>query len=216
MIDEATNNAEKVNKEMLEGKPFRYNIIRSKDDPLEYHMLTPKGVIQFSTDPAKSAAKSGEVFESIYNMPDEAISDKEFIDWLQGMPFSRSKFGRTDAIQKIKNLQDKATSSVKDELLLKKAEALSKDGDLRSLTPYELRQLGFPDKESFMNWLIRSFKNNAPETLKTYLTNASGRPDFGREVPLEIVNKILGTSFFKKDNTKEEKQKSRIERILGM
>ena len=216
MIDEATNNAEKVNKEMLEGKPFRYNIIRSKDDPLEYHMLTPKGVIQFSTDPAKSSAKSGEVFESIYNMPDEAISDKEFIDWLQGMPFSRSKFGRTDAIQKIKNLQDKATSSVKDELLLKKAEALSKDGDLRSLTPYELRQLGFPDKESFMNWLIRSFKNNAPETLKTYLTNASGRPDFGREVPLEIINKILGTSFFKKDNTKEEKQKSRIERILGM
>ena len=216
MIDEATNKAEKVNKEMLEGKPFRYNIIRSKDDPLEYHMLTPKGVIQFSTDPAKSSAKSGEVFESIYNMPDEAISDKEFIDWLQGMPFSRSKFGRTDAIQKIKNLQDRATSSVKDELLLKKAEALSKDGDLRSLTPYELRQLGFPDKESFMNWLIRSFKNNAPETLKTYLTNASGRPDFGREVPLEIINKILGTSFFKKDNTKEEKQKSRIERILGM
>jgi len=216
MIDEATNNAEKVNKEMLEGKPFRYNIIRSKDDPLEYHMLTPKGVIQFSTDPAKSSAKSGEVFESIYNMPDEAISDKEFIDWLQGMPFSRSKFGRTGAIQKIKNLQDKATSSVKDELLLKKAEALSKDGDLRSLTPYELRQLGFPDKESFMNWLIRSFKNNVPETLKTYLTNASGRPDFGREVPLEIINKILGTSFFKKDNTKEEKQKSRIERILGM
>ena len=216
MIDEATNKAEKVNKEMLEGKPFRYNIIRSKDDPLEYHMLTPKGVIQFSTDPAKSSAKSGEVFESIYNMPDEAISDKEFIDWLQGMPFSRSKFGRTDAIQKIKNLQDRATSSVKDELLLKKAEALSKDGDLRSLTPYELRQLGFPDKESFMNWLIRSFKNKAPETLKTYLTNASGRPDFGREVPLEIINKILGTSFFKKDKTKEEKQKSRIERILGM
>lgn len=216
IIDEATNKAENVNKKMLEGTPFRYNIIRGKDDPLEYHMLTPKGVIQFSTDPVKSSAKSGEVFESIYNMPDEAISDKEFIDWLHGMPFSRSKFGRTDAIQKIKNLQDRATSSVKDELLLKKAEALSKDGDLRSLTPYELRQLGFPDKESFMNWLIRSFKNKTPETAKTYLTNASGRPDFGRELPLEIVNKILGTSFFKKDNTKEEKQKSRIERILGM
>lgn len=216
MIDEATNKAEKVNKEMLEGKPFSFNILKSKDDPLEYHMITPKGEIQFSTDPAKSSAKSGEVFESIYNMPDEAISDKEFIDWLQGMPFSRSKFGRTDAMQKIKNLQDRATSSVKDKLLLKKAEALSKDGDLRSLTPDELRQLGFPNKESFMNWLIRSFKNNAPETLKTYLTNASGRPDFGREVPLEIVNKILGTSFFQKDNTKEEKQKSRIQRILGM
>lgn len=217
MIDEATNKAEKVNKEMMEGKPFRYNIIRSKDDPLEYHMLTPKGVIQFSTDPANSSAKSGEVFESIYNMPDEAISDKEFIDWLQGMPFSRSKFGKTDAIQKIKNLQDKATSSVKDELLLKKAEALSKDGDLRSLTPYELRQLGFPDKESLMNWLIRSFKNKTPETVKTYLTNASGRPEFGREAgPIENINRLLGTSFFQKDNTKEGKQKSRIERILGM
>ena len=217
MIDEAANKAEKVNKEMLEGKPFRYNIIRSKDDPLEYHMITPKGVIQFSTDPAKSSAKSGEVFESIYNMPDEAISDKEFIDWLQGMPFSRSKFGNTDAIQKIKNLQDRATSSVKEELLLKKAEALSKDGDLRSLTPYELRQLGFPDRESFMNWLIRSFKNNTPETAKTYLTNASGRPEFGREAgPIENINRLLGTSFFKKDNTKEEKQKSRIQRILGM
>ena len=217
MIDEATNKAEKVNKEMMKGKPFRYNIIRSKDDPLEYHMLTPKGVIQFSTDPAKSSAKSGEVFESIYNMPDEAISDKEFLDWLQGMPFSRSKFGKTDAIQKIKNLQDKATSSVKDELLLKKAEALSKDGDLRSLTPYELRQLGFPDKESFMNWLIRSFKNNTPETVKTYLTNASGRPEFGREAgPIENINRLLGTKLFVKDNTKEGKQKSRIERILGM
>ena len=217
MIDEATNKAEKVNKEMMMGKPFRYNIIRSKDDPLEYHMLTPKGVIQFSTDPAKSSAKSGEVFESIYNMPDEAISDKEFLDWLQGMPFSRSKFGKTDAIQKIKNLQDKATSSVKDELLLKKAEALSKDGDLRSLTPYELRQLGFPDKESFMNWLIRSFKNNTPETVKTYLTNASGRPEFGREAgPIENINRLLGTKLFVKDNTKEGKQKSRIERILGM
>ena len=217
MIDEATNKAEKVNKEMMKGKPFRYNIIRSKDDPLEYHMLTPKGVIQFSTDPAKSSAKSGEVFESIYNMPDEAISDKEFLDWLQGMPFSRSKFGKTDAIQKIKNLQDKATSSVKDELLLKKAEALSKDGDLRSLTPYELRQLGFPDKESFMNWLIRSFKNNTPETVKTYLTNASGRPEFGREAgPIENINRIFGTSFFQKANTGEEKQKGRIERILGM
>lgn len=217
MIDEATNKAEKVNKEMMMGKPFRYNIIRSKDDPLEYHMLTPKGVIQFSTDPAKSSAKSGEVFESIYNMPDEAISDKEFLDWLQGMPFSRSKFGKTDAIQKIKNLQDKATSSVKDELLLKKAEALSKDGDLRSLTPYELRQLGFPDKESFMNWLIRSFKNNTPETVKTYLTNASGRPEFGREAgPIENINRIFGTSFFQKANTGEEKQKGRIERILGM
>ena len=217
MIDEATNKAEKVNKEMMKGKPFRYNIIRSKDDPLEYHMLTPKGVIQFSTDPAKSSAKSGEVFESIYNMPDEAISDKEFLDWLQGMPFSRSKFGKTDAIQKIKNLQDKATSSVKDELLLKKAEALSKDGDLRSLTPYELRQLGFPDKESFMNWLIRSFKNKVPETVKTYLTNASGRPEFGREAgPIENINRLLGTKLFVKDNTKEGKQKSRIERILGM
>lgn len=217
MIDEATNKAEKVNKEMLEGKPFRYNIIRGKDDPLEYHMLTPKGVIQFSTDPVKSSAKSGEVFESIYNMPDEAISDKEFIDWLHGMPFSRSKFGRTDAIQKIKNLQDRATSSVKDELLLKKAEALSKDGDLRSLTPYELRQLGFPDKESFMNWLIRSFKYNTPETVKTYLTNASGRPEFGREAgPIENINRLLGTKLFVKDNSKEGKQKSRIERILGM
>lgn len=217
MIDEATNKAEKVNKEMLGGKPFRYNIIRGKDDPLEYHMITPKGVIQFSTDPAKSSAKSGEVFESIYNMPDEAISDKEFIDWLQGMPFSRSKFGNTDAVQKIKNLQDKATSSVKDELLLKKAEALSKDGDLRSLTPYELRQLGFPDKESFMNWLIRSFKYNTPETIKTYLTNASGRPEFGREAgPIENINRLLGTKLFIKDNTKEGKQKSRIERILGM
>jgi hypothetical protein len=217
MIDEATNKAEKVNKEMLEGKPFRYNIIRGKDDPLEYHMLTPKGVIQFSTDPAKSNAKSGGVFESVSTMPDEAISDKEFIDWLQGLSFSRSNYGKTDAIQKIKNLQDKATESIKDKLLLKKAEALSKDGDLRSLTPSELRQLGFPDKESFMNWLIRSFKYKTPESLKTYLTNASGRPEFGRSAgPIENINRLLGTSFFKKDKTNEEKQKSRIERLLGM
>lgn len=216
MIDEATNKAEKVNKEIIEGKPFSYNIITGKDGPLEYYRVTPKGLIPYSTDPVKSSAKGGRIFESIYDMPEEAISDKEFIDWLQGMPFTRSKYGKLDAIKRLKKIQDKATEHVKDKLLLKKAEALSKDGDLRSLTPDELRQLGFPDKESLMNWLIRSFKNNAPETAKTYLTNASGRPDFGREVPLEIINKILGTSFFKKDNTKEGKQKSRIERILGM
>ena len=92
-----------------------------------------------------------------------------------------------------------------------------KNGDLRDLSPYELRQLGFPDKESFMNWLIRSFKNNTPETVKTYLTNASGRPEFGREAgPIENINRIFGTSFFQKDKTGEEKQKSRIQRILGM
>ena len=68
-----------------------------------------------------------------------------------------------------------------------------------------------------MNWVIRAIKNNMPETVKTYLTNASGRPEFGREAgPIENINRLLGTNLFVKDRTQEEKQKSRIQRLLGL
>ena len=225
MIDEATNNAENVYRKINEGIP--YPIKRpyyKKDDPLEFSAYSKDGKVKghYSTDPAKSNENwnlSG--FKSVNEMPATSITDEELEALYEGMPFSRSiKDGYDDfRFKSYAKFQDDRIKYFEEDaknLIKKKAESLLKHGDLRDLNPSELRQLGFPDKESFMNWLIRSFKNNAPETLKTYLTNASGRPDFGREVPLEIINKILGTSFFKKDKTKEEKQKSRIERILGM
>ena len=102
-------------------------------------------------------------------------------------------------------------------MLIKKAESLAKDGDLRNLSPVELRQLGFADKESLMNYLIRNIKMKMPSTFSTYMTNAAGRPEFGREAgPIENINRLLGTSLFSKDNTGEEKQKSRIQRLLGL
>ena len=225
MIDEATNKAENVYRKMNEGIPYPVKRPYYKeDDPLEFLAYSKDGKVRghYSTNPAKSNENWGiSGFKSVNEMPSTSISDEELEALYEGMPFSRGKKDKYDDFNfksyskaqddRIKYFEEDAKNLIK-----KKAESLLKNGDLRDLSPSELRQLGFPDKESFMNWLIRSFKNNAPETLKTYLTNASGRPDFGREVPLEIINKILGTSFFKKDNTKEEKQKSRIERILGM
>ena len=221
IIDEATNKAEEVHRKMNEGIP--YPIKRpyyKEDDPLEFLAYSKDGKVRghYSTDPEKSNENWGiSGFKSVNEMPATSITDEEIEAFYEGIPFSRSKKDKYDDFNS--KAQDDVVKYFKEKLKKltdKKAESLLKNGDLRDLSPSELRQLGFPDKESFMNWLIRSFKNNAPETLKTYLTNASGRPDFGREVPLEIINKILGTSFFKKDNTKEEKQKSRIERILGM
>lgn len=219
MIDEATNKAVKIRSDIDKGKPYPINnYLNENDAPIEYGMVTPKGTKYYSSDPAKSNENWGSKrkFESIKDMPYEAFTKEEMHQLHEGIPFARGKdydlYART-----LKDIQDEGVINTQDALILKKAEALSKDGDLRSLTPSELRQLGFPNKESFMNWLIRSFKNNVPETLKTYLTNASGRPEFGREAgPIENINRLFGTSFFQKDNTKEGKQKSRIERILGM
>ncbi len=225
MIDEATNKAENVYRKMNEGTPYPVKRPYYKeDDPLEFLAYSKDGKVRgsYSTDPAKSNENWGTShFKSVKEMPGEAISDEELDAFYDAIPFSRSKKDKNDDFnfKFYAEAQDDAVKYSEEnfkKLLEKKAESLLKHGDLRDLTPSELRHLGFTDKESFMNWLIRSFKNNAPETAKTYLTNASGRPDFGRELPLEIVNKIFGTSFFKKDNTKEGKQKSRIERILGM
>lgn len=219
MIDEATNKAEKIRSGIDKGKPYPINAYLNKNDaPIEYGMVTPKGTKYYSTDPAKSNENWGSKrkYESVKDMPYEAFTKEEMHQLHEGIPFARGKYDDLYA-RTIKNIQDEGVNHTKDALIIKKAEALSKDGDLRSLTPSELRQLGFPDKESFMNWLIRSFKYNTPETVKTYFTNASGRPEFGREAgPIENINRLLGTNLFKKDNTKEGKQKSRIERILGM
>ena len=219
MIDEATNKAVKIRSDIDKGKPYQINTYLNKNDaPIEYGMVTPKGTKYYSTDPAKSNANWGSKrkFESVKDMPYEALTKEQMHQLHEGLPFARGKDYDLYA-HTLKDIQDEGVINTQDALIIKKAEALSKDGDLRSLTPSELRQLGFPDKESFMNWLIRSFKNNAPETAKTYLTNTSGRPEFGREAgPIENINRLLGTNLFGKDRTQEEKQKSRIERILGM
>ena len=148
-------------------------------------------------------------------MPPEAVTSDEFYQFMQGLPFLRGK-NNFNFANDLKRIQDLNAEQLQADLIVKKAKALAKDGDLRNLTPVELRQLGFADKESFMNYLIRTIKMKTPSTLSTYMTNAAGRPEFGREAgPIENINRIFGTSFFTNKN-KEDKEKSRIERILGI
>lgn len=218
MIDEATNKAEKIRSDIKKGKPYPVGTHLGDDLVYEYQMSTPEGKKYFSTSPEYSNSQwSTRKFESVANMPAEAVTDAEYKAFLEGMPFSRSKAGNSEGAKKVKEIQDAGSEYLKDELVLQKAQALAKDGNLSSLKPSELRQLGFSDKESFMNWLIRSIKNKVPETVQTYLTNAAGRPEFGREAgPIENINRLLGTHLFVKDRTQEEKQKSRIQRLLGL
>lgn len=218
MIDEAANKAEKIHSDIKKGKPYPVGIHLDDDMVYEYKMLTPEGKKYFSTRPEYSNSQwSTHKYESVANMPAEAVTDAEYKAYLEGMPFSRSKAGNSEGAKKVKEIQDVGSEYLKDTLVLQKAQALAKDGNLNSLKPSELRQLGFSDKESFMNWLIRSIKKNAPETGQTYLTNAAGRPEFGRKAgPIENINRLLGVNLFGKDKTHEEKQKSRIQRLLGL
>ena len=218
MIDEATNKAEKIRSDIKKGKPYPVGTHLDDDLVYEYKMLTPEGKKYFSTGSEYSNSKwSTRNYESVANMTAEAVTDAEYKAYIEGIPFSRSKAGNSEGAKKVKEIQDAGSEYLKDALVLQKAQALAKDGNLSSLKPSELRQLGFSDKESFMNWLIRSIKNNVPETVQTYLTNASGRPEFGREAgPIENINRLLGTNLFGKDKTQEEKQKSRIQRLLGL
>ena len=218
MIDEATNKAEKIRSEIKKGKPYPVGTHLDDDLVYEYKMLTPEGKKYFSTSPEYSNSQWGtRKYESVENMPAEAVTDAEYKAFIEGIPFSRSKAGNSEGAKKVKEIQDVGSEYLKDALVLQKAQALAKDGNLSSLKPSELRQLGFSDKESFMNWLIRAIKNNVPETVQTYLTNAAGRPEFGREAgPIENINRLLGVNLFGKDKTQEEKQKSRIQRLLGL
>ena len=240
MIDEATNKAEKIKSDIMKGKPFPLNI---SDIPGGNAFLRPNNTGGFdiyptnvpisekywpridavnrpaASRPAENASdKINNIkFYSAKDMPAEAVTADEFNQMMQGLPFSRGKIGKSKFANILKSSQDTGKEQLENELLLKKAIALAKDGDLHSLTPANLRQLGFADKESFMNWLIRSIKNNMPETAQTYLTNAAGRPEFGREAgPIENINRLLGVNLFGKDKTQEEKQKSRIQRLLGL
>lgn len=237
MIDEAANKAEKIFSDMNKGKPFPFNIADVPGGKVFIKKNNADGVNIYATNvPASSKDwpiidnvnrpavntldknKNYNInFYSVKDMPAESITTDEFNQMMQGLPFSRGKIGKSDFANILKISQDTGKEQLENELLLKKAIALVKDGDLHSLTPANLRQLGFSDKESFMNWLIRSIKNNVPETAQTYLTNASGRPEFGREAgPIENINRLLGTNLFGKDKTQEEKQKSRIQRLLGL
>ena len=237
MIDEATNKAEKILSDINKGKPFPFNIgdipggnayLRGNNsggfDIYPTNVPTSEKYwprIDAVSIPAANANASDKInnikFYSIKDMPAEAVTVDEFNQMMQGLPFSRGKIGKSKFANILKLSQDTGKEQLENELLLKKAMSLAKDGDLRSLTPANLRQLGFSDKESFMNWLIRSIKNNMPETVQTYLTNAAGRPEFGREAgPIENINRLLGVNLFGKDKTQEEKQKSRIQRLLGL
>ena len=238
MIDEAANKAEKIKSDIMKGKPFPFNIadipggnafMRSNNtggfDIYPTNVPTSEkywpridAVSRPKVPKANASDKINNIeFYSVKDMPAEAVTTDEFNQMMQGLPFSRGKIGKSKFANILKSSQDTGKEQLENELLLKKAMALAKDGDLHSLTPANLRQLGFSDKESFMNWLIRSIKNNMPETVQTYLTNAAGRPEFGREAgPIENINRLLGVNLFGKDKTQEEKQKSRIQRLLGL
>ena len=214
MIDEATNKANKTLDDIQKGKPFAVteqpgkNWFLRKDKNDVMTMYTPDD----THVPDSPLTK----FKSIKDMPSEAVTYDEYLQMLHNIPFSRGRLGNSftaDIIKEAQELNEEALN----QLLIKKAESLAKDGDLRNLTPVELRQLGFADKESLMNYLIRNIKMMMPSTFSTYMTNAAGRPEFGREAgPIENINRLLGTSLFSKDNTDEEKQKSRIQRLLGL
>ena len=217
MIDEAANKAAEVNSKIKSGTP--YPILDANGNrvgPFEYAVKDGKVTHHYSSDPAVSKANHKSYnYKPLSEMPNtEAISDVDYLAGRQGLPFTR---GKKDYVQKsIGFTQDKDASSLND-LVILKAKSLAKDGDLRNLTPAQIRQLGFADRESMMNYLLRIIKTRVPETLQTYLTNAAGRPEFGREAgPIENVNRLLGTNLFGKDKTQEEKQKSRIQRLLGL
>ena len=217
MIDEAANKAAEVNSKIKSGTP--YPILDANGNrvgPFEYAVKDGKVTHRYSSDPAVSKANHKSYnYKPLSEMPNtEAISDADYLAARQGLPFTR---GKKDYVQKsIGFTQDKDASSLND-LVILKAKSLAKDGDLRNLTPAQIRQLGFSNRESMMNYLLRSLKTNAPETLQSYLTNAAGRPEFGREAgPIENINRLLGTNLFGKDKTQEEKQKSRIQRLLGL
>ena len=222
-IDEAANKAAKVQDDIRKGKPHKL-YSKNENDPIVFIQDTKDGVNFYSTDPTKSNAKSLESenadlntikFKSVKDMPPEAVTSDELYHFMQGLPFLRGK-NNFNFANDLKIIQDLNAEQLQADLIVKKAKALAKDGDLRNLTPVELRQLGFADKESFMNYLLRTVKMKTPSTLQAYLTNAAGRPEFGREAgPVEAFNRIFGTNFFM-NKSKEDKEKSRIERILGI
>lgn len=213
MIDDAANDAGNIRSSITKGGKLYPN---RKSEPLEFGMTTKDGTKYYSTNPAQSKKdwKMEKEFESVKDMPYESITKSEMARYEEGLPFIRGKAGKSEAAE-IALRHQKAGSLNEKDLLYKKAQALADEGNLLSLSPAELRQLGYPDKESYVNWLTREFKNNAPEVAKTYLTNAAGRPQFGRRAgPIMTLNHLLGTELFKKDKNAEEKEKSRIMRIL--
>ena len=219
MIDESANKAAEVNSKIKSGTPYPILDANGKRvGPFEYAVQDKSGKVikLYSSDPVASKVNHKSYnYKPLSEMPNiEAISDVDYLAARQGLPFTRGK--KDFAQESIPFAQDKDAAAIND-LTLLKAKSLAKDGDLRNLTPAQIRQLGFANKESMMNYLLRSIKTNTPETLATYMTNAAGRPEFGREAgPIEQINRLLGTNLFGKDKTQEEKQKSRIQRLLGM
>lgn len=219
MIDESANKAAEVNSKIKSGTP--YPILDNNGNrvgPFEYAVQNKSGDVTqlYSSDPVASKANNkGNTYKSLSEMPNtEVISDSDYLATRQGLPFTRGKKNFKE--KSIGFAQDKDAALLND-LTLLKAKSLAKDGDLRNLTPAQIRQLGFANRESMMNYFLRIIKTQAPETLTTYMTNAAGRPEFGREAgPIEQINRLLGTNLFGKDKTQEEKQKSRIQKLLGM
>lgn len=219
MIDEAADKAAEVNSKIKSGTPYpRLDNNGNRVGPFEYAVQNKSGKVTqlYSSDPVASKANNkSNNYKSLSEMPNtEVISDSDYLATRQGLPFTRGKKNFKE--KSIGFAQDKDATSIA-ELTLLKAKSLAKDGDLRNLTPAQIRQLGFANKESLMNYLLRSIKTNTPETLATYMTNAAGRPEFGREAgPIKNINRLFGTNFFKKDTSTEDKQKSRIQKLLGM
>lgn len=229
MVDEAANKAAKVQDDIRKGKPYPITI-EGQPGPIEFAQYNKDGTKYFSQDvptsqkdwdslrdAAKKEAWPSRKYESAKDMPAEAVTFDELAQAKQGLPFLRGKEGKTKLAKDLKTIQDTATEVLQDDLIFRKATALAKEGDLRNLSPTELRQLGFADKESLMNYLIRNIKMKMPSSVSTYLTNAAGRPEFGRRAgPIRNINYLLGTDLFGKDETDKEKQTSKIKAVYGL
>ena len=215
MIDEAANKANKTLDDIQKGKPYAVNEQPGQNWFLQQHKNG--NMTMYTSDDIHVPDSPLTKFKSIKDMPSEAVTYDEYLQMLDNIPFSRGRLGNSIAADVIKEAQNASKAQLENDLLIKKATSLAKDGDLRNLTPVELRQLGFADKESLMNYLIRTIKMKMPSTFSTYMTNAAGRPEFGRKAgPIRNINYLLGTNLFGKDTTQEEKQKSRIQRLLGL
>lgn len=214
IIDEAATKAAKIENARSKGKPYPIALM-DRQGRVEFAQKTKgkdgsKKYYSSDVDASEKAFPSRH-YESVENMPPEAVTTDEMDQLRQGAPFLRGKV--TEAAKLWKEIQDEGANLLKNDLVLKKATALAKDGDLRNLKPAELRQLGFPDKESLMNYLIHQVKLNLPTTLTSYLSKAASRPEFGRGFgPVSIINKIFGTNLFGKEQDTPE---GRIERVFG-
>jgi fructose-specific component phosphotransferase system IIB-like protein len=227
MVNNAADEAARVDRLTQKGVPYTAN--NPTDEVIEYTQIIPakrnwygKKVepakkVFYSTDVAKSNAdfpSGSRTYKPLQEMPNEALTREDWNKFVQGKPFiykDKNKVG-----EKIATIQDAGAEYLQAETIAKKATSLAEHGDLRNLTPAELRQLGFADKESLFNYALRNldvFLEENP-SIANYLGNMSGRPKFGQRGLGTALNTLWPDLGLFKDDSKE-KEKSRLEKAYG-